>query len=69
MSTRARMQTQSKSRRERRALEKYLKEDEEKIDLVRVLAQRVRQNLGQLRKEIDLIEKFNRAYERRNGHD
>jgi hypothetical protein len=63
------MRTRILTARERRALEKYLKEDGEKIDLVRVLAQRVRQNLGQLRKEIDLIEKFNRAYERRNGHD
>jgi hypothetical protein len=63
------MRTRILTARERRALEKYLKEDGEKIDLVRVLAQRVRQNLDQLRKEIDLIEKFNRSYERRNGHD
>lgn len=61
------MRTRILTARERRALEKYLKEDGEKIDLVRVLAQRVRQNLDQLRKEVDLIEKFNRAYERRNG--
>ena len=61
------MRTRILTARERRALEKYLEEDGEKIDLVRVLAQRVRQNLNQLRKEVDLIEKFNRVYGRRNG--
>jgi hypothetical protein len=63
------MRTRILTARERQALEKYFKEDGEKIDLVRVLAQRVRQNLDQLRKEVDLIEKFNRVYERRNGHN
>jgi hypothetical protein len=62
------MRTRILTTRERHALEKYLKEDGEKIDLVRVLAQRVRQNLQQLREEVDLIVKFNRVYERRNGH-
>jgi len=61
------MRTRILTKRERRALEKYLEEDGEKIDLVRVLAQRVRQNLDQLRQEVDLIEKFNHAYERRTG--
>jgi hypothetical protein len=53
--------------RERQAIQQYLEADGEKRDLVRVLAQRVRKNRDQLAKDIVLIEKFYKAYMKRNS--
>ena len=53
--------------RERQLIERYLKADGERISQVRVLAQRVRENLTQLRNDLMLLEKFDARYKRKNG--
>jgi hypothetical protein len=52
---------------ERKAIGRYLERDGERDVEIRSLARHARKYLTQLTKDLDLIEKFNRVYERRNG--
>jgi hypothetical protein len=52
---------------ERRTMERYLKADGEKDYLARSLARYAKRDLEQLRKDLQLIEKFYRAYVKKNG--
>jgi hypothetical protein len=52
---------------ERKAITKYLDRDGERDVEIRSLARHARAYLTQLRKDLDLVEKFSSVYERRNG--
>lgn len=51
---------------ERRILKKYIDADGEKDPLIRSLARYAKQNLEGLRKDLELLEEFYRAYTKRN---
>jgi ABC-type Na+ transport system ATPase subunit NatA len=54
---------------ERRTLKKYLDADGEKDSLIRSLARYTKQNLDELRKDLQLLEAFHRTYTEMNGGD
>lgn len=62
------MRTKILTAKERHAIEKYLSADGEKPGLIRMLAQRVRQNLMKLHSDLDLIDRFHEAYAKKDGH-
>jgi hypothetical protein len=61
------MRTRILTTHERKVIEQYLKTDGEKQPTVRSLARYAKENLEQLRKDLTLVEKFYRAYVKKNG--
>jgi hypothetical protein len=61
------LRTRILTQTERHAIEKYLKANGQKPGLIRTLAVRIGQNLPQLKKDLLLVERFHRAYVKKNG--